>query len=125
MSIFDDVEKFMKACGQPTPNTPISQDNPTSVLYKELIREEWQEWLEADGHSDDTERLDAIFDVMWVMIAYAMSRGWDIRGAWEEGASSNLSKIDPETGVVLKNEIGKVMKPAGFKRPNFKQFVQE
>lgn len=123
MSIFNDVAQFMNACGQTVPNTNV-QETDISRLYKKLIEEEYKEWVEADGFSDDTERLDAIFDVMWVMIGYAHSRGWDMEAAWKEGAWSNLAKIDSETGKVIKNEAGKVQKPEGWKPPNFRQFVE-
>ena len=43
--------------------------------------------------------------------------------AWVEGAASNLSKIDPTTGLVRRREDGKILKPEGWKPPNFKQFV--
>jgi predicted HAD superfamily Cof-like phosphohydrolase len=52
------------------------------------------------------------------------SRGWDCNAIWEEGAKSNLSKIDPETGLVRRREDGKILKPEGWKEPNFEQFVK-
>jgi predicted HAD superfamily Cof-like phosphohydrolase len=120
---FNDVETFLRAVGQ-NPPPFVTNENPQSLLYKELIREEIKEFWEADEANDDTERLDACFDMIWVIVGYARSRGWDFERAWEEGAQSNLSKIDPETGLVRRREDGKILKPEGWKPPNFEQFVK-
>ena len=120
---FEDIEKFLVAVGQVPPATPIVGETPTSELYKNLIKEEIQEFWEAEAVCDDTEMLDACFDMIWVIVGYARSRGWDINRAWVEGAASNLSKIDPETGLVRRREDGKILKPEGWTTPNFKQFV--
>jgi predicted HAD superfamily Cof-like phosphohydrolase len=122
-TVLEDVEKFLNAVGQVPPEVATVGDTATSNLYKELIKEEVKEFWEADEADDDTERLDACFDMIWVIVGYARSRGWDMNAAWVEGAKSNLSKIDPETGLVRRREDGKILKPEGWAEPNFKQFV--
>lgn len=122
--VFTDVQVFMAAAGQETLHRPIKLETPQAQLYKKLIKEEFQEFLDADAEEDDVERLDACFDMMWVIIGYMISRGWDCESAWDEGAKSNLSKIDKETGKVKKREDGKVLKPEGWKPPDFTQFVK-
>jgi predicted HAD superfamily Cof-like phosphohydrolase len=118
-NLIGDVNKFLYACGQ-----SVMANNPEqAALYLNLIKEEYQELLEAVDANDDTEILDAIFDTIWVCIGYAKSRGWDLDEAWKEGAQSNLSKIDPTTGHVQRREDGKIMKPEGWLPPNFKPFV--
>lgn len=122
--VFTDVEKFLNAVGQNPP--PFNADeSEQSRLYKKLIEEEYKEFQEAWEANDDTEKLDACFDMIWVIVGYARSRGWDIDKAWDEGAQSNLAKIDPETGLVRRRpEDGKILKPEGWKEPNFEQFVK-
>jgi predicted HAD superfamily Cof-like phosphohydrolase len=51
------------------------------------------------------------------------SRGWDCEGIWDEGAKSNLSKIDPVTGSVRRRDDGKILKPEGWQPPNFSKFL--
>ena len=51
-------------------------------------------------------------------------RGYDVHGAWNEVARSNLAKINPETGKVNKREDGKVLKPVGWTPPKLEQFVK-
>ena len=119
--IFTDVQMFMLASGQ-TLNT---QNKTQSLLYRKLIDEEYQEFCEARINEDDVETLDACFDMIWVIVGYMHSRGWDCHGVWEEGAKSNLAKIDSVTGKVIKREDGKVLKPEGWQPPNFSKFVRK
>jgi NTP pyrophosphatase (non-canonical NTP hydrolase) len=94
-------------------------------LYAKLIGEEFQEFMTAFIDNDDVEQLDACADMIWVIIGYALSRGWDIEGAWNEVTRSNFSKFDPETGLPIKNpETGKIMKPASFSEPELEQFTK-
>lgn len=123
MNPFNDVERFLNAVGQVPPTAPINYETVTSELYKNLIKEEIKEFWEADEANDDVERLDACFDMIWVIVGYARSRGWDIDSAWAHGAGTNLAKIDPTTGLVRRREDGKILKPEGWKEPDFKQFV--
>ena len=120
---FTDVSVFLTAVGQSTPSKPIGATDQ-SKLYKKLIDEEYQEFLEAFYTGDTTEEIDACFDMMWVIIGYMKSRGWDCENIWDEGAKSNLSKIDPTTGLVRRREDGKILKPEGWKPPDFAKFVK-
>ena len=117
--VFRDVQVFMAAAGQ-----TISQENiPQSSLYHNLIVEEYAEYIAARNKKDDVEIIDACFDTIWVIVGYMLSRGWNLDQIWDEGALSNLKKIDKATGKVLKREDGKVMKPEGWKPPDFSKFV--
>jgi predicted HAD superfamily Cof-like phosphohydrolase len=120
---FTDVAVFLAACGQHTPNAPSPQ-NDLSRLYQNLIIEEYNEFRDALAAGDDVEQLDACFDMMWVIIGYMKARGWDCELSWDEGAKSNLSKIDSVTGKVIRREDGKILKPEGWKPPNFEKFVK-
>lgn len=120
--VFADVKQFMDAAGQRTGvKTPF--DDPQCRLYKNLIGEEFNEFQNAYEERDDAEILDACFDMMWVIVGYMHSRGWDCEAAWKEGAQSNLIKIDPVTGLVRRREDGKILKPEGWQAPDFDQFV--
>lgn len=116
---FTDVAVFMQAAGQSVGTENI----PQSSLYHNLIVEEFAEYIKARNDKDDTEIIDACFDTMWVIIGYMHSRGWDCEAIWDEGAKSNLAKIDKETGKVLKRADGKVLKPEDWKKPDFSKFV--
>lgn len=119
---FTDVEVFLAACGQSHASTPVPR-NELSALYKKLIDEEYQEFLDAYEDLDNVEQLDACFDMIWVIIGYMKSRGWNCEAAWDEGAKSNLAKIDKKTGFVRRREDGKILKPEDWTPPDFSKFV--
>lgn len=120
--VFTDVNVFLNAVGQTVPGTPTTETD-LARLYKKLIVEEFSEFVTADIENDDVERIDACFDMMWVIVGYMKSRGWDCNGIWDEGAQSNLSKIDPNTGMVRRREDGKILKPEGWQPPDFTKFI--
>lgn len=122
--VFTDVQVFMSAAGQDVPSQPMKFRSPQSELYKNLIKEEYDEFIEAYDAKDDVEELDACFDMIWVIVGYMISRGWDREAAWDEGARSNLIKIDPTTGKVIKRDDGKILKPEGWTPPDFTKFVK-
>lgn len=121
--VFADVHVFMHSAGQDIPPFNANRSDQ-SDLYMKLIQEEYKELMDAEAVSDDAEICDACFDLMWVIVGYMKSRGWDCEEIWDEGAKSNLSKIDPVTLKVKKREDGKILKPEGWKPPDFAKFVK-
>ena len=114
MNPFRDQAKFMRASGQ-----TVRGANPEQArMYGRLVDEEFQELLDAVRDDDQVEQLDAVIDLMVVLIGFGLSRGWDMEGAWHEVMRSNLSKIDPITGTVRKREDGKILKPADWTPPS-------
>ena len=118
--VFTDVTMFMLASGQ-----TINVDNEEQAqLYHRLINEEYNEFIKARNEKDDVETLDACFDMIWVIVGYMLSKGYDVEGAWDEGAKSNLAKIDAVTGKVIKRDDGKVLKPEGWQKPDFSKYIK-
>jgi predicted HAD superfamily Cof-like phosphohydrolase len=105
-------------------------------MYLKLIKEEYNELLEAQGLNqnhdrieylpvDEIETLDALIDILVVTIGAIHSMGSDAEGAWKEVMSTNFAKIDKETGKVRKREDGKVLKPTGWVAPNLESFIKK
>jgi predicted HAD superfamily Cof-like phosphohydrolase len=118
--VFTDVATFMAAAGQ-----TINQNNQEQAdLYLKLIHEEFLEMITAVTNDDDVLTIDGCFDTIWVIVGYMLSRGWSCERIWDEGALSNLKKIDKVTLKVLKREDGKVLKPEGWQPPDFSKFVK-
>ena len=115
---FQDQARFMQACDQTVGSVNLDQ----YALYLNLIREEVQELEDSQLPVTD---LDAMIDILVVTIGAIHSMGADAEGAWNEVMRSNLAKIDPESGLVLKREDGKVLKPAGWTAPELDPFLNE
>lgn len=117
---FEYVRRFMLAGEHSIDGSSPEQ----SELYANLVREEIQEFWDGIRHEDDIETLDGISDTIWVLVGYALSRGWDIKGAFEEVARSNMSKVDLKSGKLIKREDGKVLKPESYSKPDLTPFVK-
>lgn len=115
--VFSDQARFMWACEQTVDVVNYQQKQ----LYINLIKEEVQELLDADGAVDE---LDALIDILVVTVGALHSMGVDARGAWQEVMRSNFAKIDAKTGKVRRREDGKVLKPDGWTPPNLAPFIK-
>ena len=129
MSIFKDQERFMTACDQ-----SVTGNDAQFNMYLNLIKEEYNELLEAQGldvnhirinDPDPVETLDALIDILVVVTGAIHSMGADGEGAWDEVMRTNFAKIDPETGKVMKRDDGKVLKPDGWLPPNLAPFIKK
>ena len=127
MTKSSDVKAFMLACDQPV------RDQPTVVSDQEkwerfsMLTEEFSEHKKAlkdlkravEYHSKSgtkdamTELADSLVDMVYIIIGTAHAYGFDFDELWRLVHENNISKIDPETGLVLKAN-GKVQKPEGF-----------
>jgi len=114
--MYNDVVKFIQACDQ-------EKSVENASLYRNLIVEEFNEYVQALNKRDEVEQLDACMDMIWVILGFCYMKGYNVDGAWAEVARSNIDKINSETGKVIKNAAGKVMKPEGWTPPNLKDFV--
>lgn len=115
--MYNDVVKFIEACEQ-------EKTDKNAELYQKLIREEFDEFVRDYFAGDQVGQLDGCMDLIWVTLGYCYMKGFDVYGAWAEVARSNLSKIDPTTGKVIKRNDGKVLKPEGWTPPDLKPFVK-
>lgn len=116
MSVFKDQAEFMKACGQ----TVGEFNEDQSQLYAYLIDEEYDEFLVAPTRE---EILKELMDCIVVLIGFGHSLGFDMDGAWNAVWESNMSKIDPETGTVLKRLDGKIEKGENYKPADVSKFL--
>lgn len=112
-NVFADQATFMRACGQTTQGWNEDQ----FVLYLELIREESAELFKAAETNNRTEIFDGLLDLIVVAIGAGLSAGFPMADGWKEVMRSNMDKIDPDTGFVLRRADGKVLKPKDWQPP--------
>ena len=115
---FVDQSQFMRACGQ----TVGKFNRDQYQLYCNLIHEEFNELVASSTKVDD---LDALIDILVVTIGAINSLGVNGEAAWQEVMRTNMAKIDPVTGKVLRREDGKVLKPEGWTPPDLKPYIYE
>jgi predicted HAD superfamily Cof-like phosphohydrolase len=133
----------MVACGQ----TLTGDSTDQFALYHELVMEEGTELATAlhellrHTRHEPTEPdqqfvtdllhrsanvVDGIIDTIVVLTGLGYSMGIDMEKAWREVHGTNMAKIDPETGKVIRRESdGKVLKPEGWVPPDLVKVVME
>jgi len=99
-----------------------SADRSTRSCQKNLIVEEFKEFLEAEGslfreHPDaQEETLKELADLVYVCYQYAENMGWFLDEALDRVHKSNMSKLG-EDGKPIYREDGKVLKGPNYKLP--------
>ena len=89
---------------------------------KELIIEEFKEFLEAEGFlfmhgkNHQAHALKELADLVYVCYQYAENMGWFLDEALDRVHKSNMSKLD-EDGKPIYREAGKVLKGPNYKPP--------
>ena len=104
-------------------NLKSSSDRSTRAVQKELVIEEFKEFLEAEGflfmHGKNHQEhaLKELADLVYVCYQYAENMGWFLDEALDRVHQSNLSKLDEE-GNPIYREDGKVLKGPNYQPPN-------
>ena len=100
----------------------------TRIRQRNLITEEFKEFLEADGmlfrNNPEFPQncLKELSDLVYVCYQYAANMGWDLDEAMFRVHQSNMSKLDDE-GKPIYREDGKVLKGPNYKPPNLADLV--
>ena len=95
---------------------------------KDLIVEEFKEFLEADGmmfrhgHNVQEEALKELADLVYVCYQYAENMHWFLDEALNRVHISNMSKLG-EDGKPIYREDGKVLKGPGYKPPDLSDLI--
>ena len=95
---------------------------------KNLIVEEFKEFLEADGflfrhgHEVQLECLKELADLVYVCYQYAENMNWFLDEALNRVHESNMSKLG-EDGKPIYREDGKVLKGPGYKPPDLSDLI--
>ena len=105
-----------------------STDRSTRSCQKNLIVEEFKEFLESEGslfreHPDaQEETLKELADLVYVCYQYAENMNWSLDEALNRVHESNMSKLD-EDGKPIYREDGKVLKGPNYKPPDLSDLV--
>ena len=109
-------------------NLKSSKAKDKRSYQKNLIVEEFKEFLEAEGllfrkNLDiESEALKELADLVYVCYQYAENMGWLLDEALDRVHLSNMSKLD-EQGKPIYREDGKVLKGPNYKPPTLTDLV--
>ena len=109
-------------------NLKSSRTKDQRSYQKNLIVEEFKEFLEAEGMlfrkntTIESEALKELADLIYVCYQYAENMGWLLDEALDRVHLSNMSKLDEE-GKPVYREDGKVLKGPNYKPPTLTDLV--
>ena len=101
---------------------------PCRNKQKNLIVEEFKEFLEAEGMLFrnnpvfPAEALKELADLVYVCYQYAENMGWFLDEALDRVHKSNMSKLDEE-GKPIYREDGKVLKGPNYQPPDLTDLI--
>ena len=100
----------------------------TRKYQKDLIIEEFKEFIEAEGmlfrhgRNFKEECLKELADLVYVCYQYAENMGWFLDEALDRVHKSNMSKLD-EDGNPIYRDDGKVLKGPNYKPPDLSDLI--
>ena len=109
-------------------NLTQSPSAPARSRQRNLITEEFKEFLEADAMfylsnpQNKANILKELADLVYVCYQYAANLGWDLDEAMHRVHESNMSKLD-ESGKPIYRDDGKVLKGPNYAPPNLEDLV--
>lgn len=110
---YEMVRRFHEDFGSPVADTPRML-TPDRVLAREdWMREEIREFVEA---KDLCEQADAMIDLIYFALGTMVEMGVEPDELFEIVHGANMAKKWPD-GKVHRNEMSKVIKPAGWEDP--------
>ena len=109
-------------------NLQSSRSKDKRSYQKNLIVEEFKEFLEAEGMlfrnnaTIESEALKELADLIYVAYQYAENMGWFLDEALDRVHKSNMSKLG-EDGKPIYREDGKVLKGPHYKPPSLTDLI--
>lgn len=116
----DKVEGFHRVFKQEIQRRPIVPSDAVIKLREELIQEEFNELKEAHSHKYLPDIMDAIGDLIYVLVGEAVSCGVDLKPILDAIHVANMKKA----GGHLR-EDGKWIKPDDHKDPDIEGILQK
>lgn len=122
------VEQFHRAVGLPVRFSVFGEKSDGGpwkaerTMRRDLLREEYQEYLDAEDADDLVGIADALGDMVYVIYGTALTYGINLPAVLKEIHRSNMSKLG-EDGEPLYREDGKVLKGPNFTPPNLEAII--
>lgn len=112
------VKEFHKAFNLPISDFPRQLELERKHFRADLIQEELDEFLEADGKGikNFVDEIDALIDLLYFTYGTLIEMGVDAEEVFDIVQECNMAKLGPN-GKPIYREDGKVLKPEGWTGP--------
>jgi predicted HAD superfamily Cof-like phosphohydrolase len=120
---FEKLWDFHTAFGQVRTTVPVLPGNDVRKLRRNLLREEFNEYVDGEENNDIVEIADALTDIIYIAYGTGVSYGLPMDEIFNEVHRSNMSKLG-EDGKPVYREDGKVLKGPNYSRPDIASIVE-
>lgn len=121
-TVQDKVTAMCTAFGQDVHHELHEPSAKVRGLRIALLTEEYKEYLNAEQARDIVEIADALGDMTVIIYGTAAAYGINLDRVVAEIHRSNMTKLDAD-GNVIRNEIGKVVKPDTYEPPQLAELI--
>ena len=149
----DRVNKFTEAVGIELPEKPKLMTREEIVFITRMVMSEMHELVNTVTNSSEegldlmrdclktldyadherelseiekiAEQSDAMVDAYYYMLNIAGRNGHNLSKVFDEVHRANMDKIDKGTGMCIKREDGKILKPPGWKPPDVVRVIKK
>ncbi len=101
---------------------PILPDSGLRRMRMAILKEEFEEYLEAEDVDSIVEIADALADIVYIAYGTAITYGIDLDDVLTEVHRSNMSKLGVD-GKPIRREDGKVLKGPNYFKPDIKKVL--
>lgn len=122
MTQFDMVHEFHRVYDCNISSEPKLPDREERSLRIGLLKEEYNEYIQAEKMGDLVEIADALADMLYIINGTCVSYGIPIDEIFNEVHASNMSKLD-QNGKVIRREDGKVLKGPNYFKPKILEII--
>lgn len=121
IDMFGDIKAFHKKFDLCQPSMPQELSSHLSEFRTKFMQEELDEYTKAKNLED---RLDALVDLVYVVLGTAYLHGFDFNEAWRRVHHANMQKVRVKTACRSKRGSAyDVVKPDGWKAPDLSDLV--
>jgi len=118
------VAEFHKLTDTPILPLPACPPDDRRGLRMVLLREEFNEVIEAMGEDDVAHVAKELADLLYVTYGAALEWGIDLVAVMDAVHASNMAKVGPD-GKVMRRDDGKVVKPSGWQEPDIDAVLRD
>ena len=119
----DSVKEFHETYGLSIQNSPSLPDENIRSLRRDLLEEEFNEYMDGEEANDIVEISDALADMIYIIYGTAISYGIPLDEIFKEVHSSNMSKLGTD-GKPIRRGDGKILKGPNYFEPKIEAIIK-
>jgi predicted HAD superfamily Cof-like phosphohydrolase len=123
-NFLEDISKFQEKFDEEYMGPPRFLPLDLHTFKVQHIKEEIDEYIQARHDSSLVDQLDALVDILYVVIGTAYQHGFDLAEAWRRVHEGNMLKVKAQKLTdSTRGSLFDIVKPPGWVKPNLEDLV--